>query len=91
MVNLDEYINIGKLSQDDIDYALENGILKKEGVKKMSFMNGKLTWSTPREFFKLYYNHDKLLGVLTKKIKKSMQEDLLALKRNLNKDVEDEK
>ena len=78
------------LSQDDIDYALENGILKKEGVKKMSFMNGKLTWSTPREFFKLYYNHDKLLGVLTKKIKKSMQEDLLALKRNLNKDVEDE-
>ncbi len=78
------------LSQEDIDYALEVGILKKEGAKKLSFMNGKLTWSSPRELFKLYYNHDKLLAVLHKKIKRSMYDDLLALKKNLNKDEEDD-
>jgi hypothetical protein len=78
------------LSQEDIDYALEVGILKKEGAKKLSFMNGKLTWSSPRELFKLYYNHDKLLAVLQKKIKRSMYDDLLALKKNLNKDEEDD-
>ena len=39
------------LSQNDIDYAIESGILKKEGAKKVTFMNGKLSWSTPREFF----------------------------------------
>jgi RecA/RadA recombinase len=71
------------LSQDDIDYAIERGILVKEGVKKVSFMGGKLSWSTPREFFKLYYERNKLLNVLHSKIKKSMQEDLLALKEKL--------
>lgn len=78
------------LSQDDIEYALENGILKKEGAKKITFMNGKLSWSTPRELFKLYYEHNKLLSVLETKIKKSMQGDLLALKGKLNRGIEQE-
>lgn len=78
------------LSQDDIEYALENGILKKEGAKKITFMNGKLSWSTPRELFKLYYEHNKLLSVLETKIKKSMQGDLLALKEKLNRGIEQE-
>ena len=75
------------LSQDDIDYALEMGIIKKEGAKKMSFMNGKLTWSSPREFFKLYYEHNKFLKVLHNKIKRSMESDLVALKESLTKDI----
>lgn len=78
------------LSQDDIEYALENGILKKEGAKKITFMNGKLSWSTPRELFRLYYEHNKLLSVLETKIKKSMQGDLLALKEKLNRGIEQE-
>lgn len=78
------------LSQEDIDYALESGILKKEGVKKISFMNGKLSWSSPRELFKLYYEHNKLLNVLHSKIKKSMQNDLIALKESLAKGIEEE-
>lgn len=78
------------LSQDDIDYALETGILKKEGAKKMSFMNGKLTWSSPRELFKHYYEHNRFLTVLHNKIKKSMQSDLLALKASLSKGIEEE-
>lgn len=78
------------LSQDDIDYALEMGILKKEGAKKISFMNGKLSWSSPRELFKLYYEHNKLLNVLHNKIKKSMQNDLIELKKSLEQGIEED-
>lgn len=78
------------LSQDDIDYALENGILKKEGAKKVSFMNGRLSWSSPRELFNLYYEHNNMLKVLHNKIKKSMQSDLVALKESLAKGLEEE-
>lgn len=77
------------LSQEDIEYALETGILQKEGVKKVSFMNGKLTWSSPRELFNHYYEHNKLLIVLHSKIKKAMQGDLIALKEKLNQGVEE--
>lgn len=76
------------LSQDDIDYALEMGILKKEGAKKVSFMNGKLSWSTPRELFKFYYEHNKFLSVLQNKIKKSMQSDLIDFRKNLLENAE---
>lgn len=72
------------LSQDDIDYALETGILTKEGAKKVSFMNGKLTWSSPREFFNHYYNRNPFLKVLHKKIQNEMRKDLLALKAKYN-------
>ena len=75
------------LSQDDIDYALEVGILKKEGVKKITFMNGKLSWSSPREFFNLYHNRNKFLKVLHNRINESMRKDLLEEKR---KDVEED-
>ena len=78
------------LFQDDIDYALENGILKKEGAKKVSFMNGRLSWSSPRELFNLYYEHNKMLKVLHNKIKKSMQSDLVSLKESLAKGLEEE-
>lgn len=78
------------LSQDDIDYALENGILKKEGAKKVSFMNGRLSWNSPRELFNLYYEHNKMLKVLHNKIKKSMQSDLVSLKESLAKGLEEE-
>lgn len=78
------------LSQEDIDYALENGILKKEGAKKMSFLNGKLSWSSNRELFQNYYSHNKLLNVLNQRIRKSMQEDLSALKERLAQGVEED-
>ena len=68
------------LSDEDIEYALETGILKKEGAKKISFMNGKLTWKSTREFFALYEEHNKFLSVLHTKIKSAMQKDLLKIK-----------
>ena len=80
------------LSQDDIDYALEAGILKLEGKKKIVFLNGKLSWSSPREFFNLYHERNKLLKVLHKKIQLSMQKDLIELKAKYNEqpDAEDD-
>lgn len=79
------------LSQDDIDYALEMGILKKEGAKKITFLKGKLSWSTPRELFKLYQEHNPMLNVLHMKIKNSMQKDLIDFRKSLlNSEVEEE-
>lgn len=74
------------LSDDDIQYALETGILQKEGAKKITFMNGKLSWKSLREFFQLYYNHDKFLSVLQVKIKSAMQKDLLKIKSSYGND-----
>ena len=78
------------LSQSEINYALETGILKKEGARKITFMNGKLSWSTPREFFQLYRNKDKFLPVLHSKIRKAMQKDLLEMKAKYNGDDAEE-
>jgi hypothetical protein len=78
------------LSQEDIDYACEAGIIQKEGAKKMSFLNGKLTWSSPRELFQHYYDHNKLLTVLHNKINKAMQSDLIELKKRLANGIEEE-
>ena len=71
------------LSQEDIDYALETGILTQEGKKKVSFMGGKLSWSSPRELFKLYTERNPLLTVLHAKIRKAMQKDLIEQKNRL--------
>lgn len=78
------------LSQEDIDYALENGILVKEGAKKISFMKGKLSWSTPREYYKLYREHNPMLNVLHSRIRASMKKDLIDLKKSLLQGIEDE-
>ena len=71
---------------EDIEYALEAGILKKEGAKKVSFMNGKLSWKSPRELFALYENHNKFLQILHTKIKSDMQKDLLKIKSSYGND-----
>ncbi len=56
------------LSQDDIDFAIEKGIMKKEGAKKVTFMGDKLKFSTKREFYKLYQDRNKFLQILHSKI-----------------------
>lgn len=65
------------LSDDDIQYAVEKGIIKKEGARKLSFLNGKLSWQSPRDFYNLYHNRNKFLPILTQKIRKAMEQDLL--------------
>lgn len=80
------------LSDDDIQYAVEKGILVKEGAKKITFMGDKLKWSSPRELFNLYKNGNKMLNLLEAKIKASMQKDLMKLKESYanGNDSEDE-
>lgn len=71
------------LSEAEILYAIEKGILKREGVRKISFMGGKLTWKSDKELFKLYYDHNPFLKVLYSKIKKSYDQDLREMKNKL--------
>ena len=78
------------LSDEDIDYAIEKGILTKVSAKKISFMNEKMKWSSLREFTNLYFNNDKLLPALHNKIMKSRRADLMAEKAKLKGGNEDE-
>lgn len=71
------------ISDEDIEYGIERGILKKEGVKKVSFMGEKLKWGSPRELFNNYYERNKFLPILIAKIRSSRQKDLLNLKEKL--------
>ncbi len=70
------------LSQRDIEYGITKGIIKKEGVRKHTFL-GKMTWSTKREFYDLYRNGDKLLPILEKKLAEARKKDV-SEKRGLN-------
>jgi RecA/RadA recombinase len=63
------------LSENDIDFAVDNGIIKKEGAKKMTF--GRISWTTPRTFFKLYYDEPKQMDILHKKIHAARHKQVL--------------
>lgn len=63
------------LNEVDIEYAVSKGILKKEGAKKLSFMDDKLKWSTKREFYANYSSKNKFLPILLKKIAQARHDD----------------
>ena len=63
------------LSDEDIQYAVEKGIVKKKSATVYDFM-GKLQWKSKRTFFELYYERNKLLEVLTKKITEARHDDV---------------
>lgn len=65
------------LSETDIEFAVEEGIIKKEGVKKMSFLEGKLVWSTKREFYEHFKRGNPLMKLLQKKITQAWHNKLL--------------
>lgn len=71
------------LNKGDIEYAIEKGIIKKESALKHSFMNDKLKWSSKREFYQLYKNHNKLLRILHTKIMQERHKDVLSDKNDL--------
>lgn len=70
------------LNAEDIKYAIEKGILKQEGAKKVSFLGGKLVWSSKRQFYDNYINGNKALPLLTKKIMAARHKDIIASKGN---------
>ena len=55
------------LSEKEIEFALEQGILEKVSKTKISF-KGKMEWKNKREFYDLYKSKNKLLPLLYKKI-----------------------
>ena len=67
------------ISKADIEYAIEKGILKREGARKISYLN-KMSWSTRREYFKLYEDNNKSLPLLRDKIMTERHKDILATK-----------
>jgi recombination protein RecA len=71
------------LSESDINFAVENGIITKEGTK-FSFMGGKLTWKSPRTFYQLYNDGNKLLDILYSKIQKIRHESVRNSKKVMN-------
>lgn len=63
------------LNDNDIEFALQKGILKLENNKYI-FM-GNLIWNSPRSFFKLYRESNPLLKILHKKVYDARNNDLL--------------
>lgn len=78
------------LSEEEIEYAVKNKILSKEGVKTYSFADGKLKWSSPRQFFDLYYSQNKLLKVLSKQIQDAYKKDLQNIRDKIANGFDDE-
>lgn len=66
------------LSDDDIDFGVEQGIITKSGSKKFEAINGKLVWSSKRTLFDMYEKNPKLVNVMTKKILDAMHEKILS-------------
>lgn len=65
------------LNADDIAFAVEEGIIEQVSAKKMSFMKGKMTWSSKRTFYQLYQENNKYLPLLHKKVAKARHENVL--------------
>ncbi len=68
------------LSKADIEYAIERGIIKKEGALKHSFMGGKLTWNSKRTFYQNYLDGNKFINILETKIRQERHKDVLKSK-----------
>jgi hypothetical protein len=66
------------LSSEDIEYGVEKGIIKKESATKYSFL--KMSWNSPRTFFKLYKDKNKFLSILHQKITSERHKDVLSEK-----------
>jgi hypothetical protein len=65
------------LSQEDIKFGIEKGILKKHGIAGASYMNGKIKWGSRKELYELYKNHNPFLKLLNKQLIKAAHEDVL--------------
>jgi len=63
------------LSEADIAFGVESGIIKKESAKKMTFMN--ISWMSKRTFYNLYYKEQKVMNVLHMKIHSARHKQVL--------------
>ena len=64
------------LSDEDIDFGIEQGIIEQKTKTILSF-KGKLEWRSKRTLFELYENGDKLLALMTKLIMKARHKQII--------------
>lgn len=65
------------LSEADILFGIEEGILVKESAKKISFNGGKVSWISKRTFYDLYEQNPKMMSLINQKIMKARHKRLL--------------
>ena len=76
------------LSEEDIDYAVERGIIQKPSKTVYTALNGKLRWKSDRELYQLYYDQNPLLDTLGKVITASRHRDLREWRKKMMEEAE---
>lgn len=72
------------LSDADIEFAVEEGIVEKKSKTVYSY-KGKMEWRSKRTFFDLYEQNNKLLNLLTKQISKARNRKTIEERAKLEK------
>jgi len=65
------------LSAEDITFGVEHGIIEKEGALKHSAMKGKVSWSSKRTLYQLYWSKNKYMEIIHKKITKQRHQQVI--------------
>lgn len=76
------------LSEEDIDYAVERGIIQKPSKTVYTAMNGKLRWKSDRELYQLYYDQNPLMDTLAKVITAARHKDLREWRKKMMEEAE---
>lgn len=76
------------LSEEDIEYAVERGIIQKPSKTVYTALNGKLRWKSDRELYQLYYDQNPLLDTLGKVITASRHRDLREWHKKMMEEAE---
>lgn len=76
------------LSEEDIDYAVERGIIQKPSKTVYTALNGKLRWKSDRGLYQLYYDQNPLLDTLGKVITASRHRDLREWRKKMMEEAE---
>jgi len=76
------------LSEEDIEYGVERGIIQKPSKTVYSALNGKLRWKSDRELYQLYYDQNPLISALEKVIAASRHKDLREWRSKMAEEAE---
>lgn len=76
------------LSEEDIEYGVERGIIQKPSKTVYSALNGKLRWKSDRELYQLYYDQNPLISALEKVIAASRHKDLRKWRSKMAEEAE---
>jgi len=66
------------LSEEDIAFGIEHGLIIKESTLKRSALKGKLEWSSKRTLYAHFYNKNKYMDMLIKLIAKERHKQVIS-------------